>query len=146
VWTTREKGVHSIASPAVAAGSVFAGTAAVKDRRIAEGHVRLTGPVIEDAPTNVFGSRPIAALRHFPSMFEGEHDRPTVYELVRLQAEDVQTSPVWEGESALAVFDDPVEPLATLRPRRVDRGWRYSLALTNRHNHLLPDLRGIDTH
>lgn len=88
-----------------------------------------------------FGSRPIVALRHFPSMFEGRHDRPAVFELVRLQAENVQTGPVWEGGASLSVFDTPIEPLSTLRPARVGRGWRYSIAMTNRHNHLLRDLR-----
>ncbi|MFJ2441500.1 MULTISPECIES: acetoacetate decarboxylase family protein [unclassified Streptomyces] len=139
VWVTRSMGVASVASPALGAGGVFAGTVAVKDRRIAEGHVRLTGPADGSAVT--FGSRPIVALRHFPSMFEGRHDRPAVFELVRLQAENVQAGPVWEGDGSLTVHDSPTETLSGLQPTRVGRGWRYSIAMTNRHNHFLRDLR-----
>jgi len=139
VWITRSMGVSSIASPKLESGAIFAGTVALKDRRLAEGHVKLSG--LADNPAVTFGSRPIVALRHFPSLFEGQHDRPAVYELVRLQAENVQASPVWTGEAELTVFDSPTEPLAALRPTRVGRGWRYSVAMTNRNNHLLRDLR-----
>jgi len=141
VWVTRSMGVASIASPGLEPGAAFAGTVAVKDRRLAEGHVKLEGRAQSSAVT--FGSRPIIALRHFPSMFEGQLDRPAVFELVRLQAENVQAGPVWEGAAALAVFDSPTEPLSALRPTRVGRGWRYSLAMTNRSNQLLRDLRDL---
>jgi acetoacetate decarboxylase len=140
VWITRSMGVPSIASPSLEVGATFAGTLAVKDRRVAEGHVKLTG--LADSSAVTFGSRPIVALRHFPSMFEGQHDNPAVYELVRLQAENVQASPVWAGDAALTIFDSPTEPLAGLRPLRIGRGWRYSIAMSNRNNHLLRDLRG----
>lgn len=140
VWITRSMGVKSVASPGVEPDSVFAGTVAVKDRRIAEGHVKLTAPADGSAVT--FGSRPIVALRHFPSMFEGQLDRPAVFELVRLQAENVQAGPVWEGTADLTILDSPTEFLSELRPTRIGRGWRYSLAMTNRFNHLLRDLRG----
>jgi acetoacetate decarboxylase len=141
VWTTRSMGVKSIASPGEEAGSVFAGTVAVKDRRVAEGHVRLTGPADGSAVT--FGSRPIVALRHFPSMFEGEEDRPAVFELVRLQAENVQAGEVLEGDATLTIFDSVTELLGALNPIRVGRGWRYSLAMSNRTNTLLRDLRNV---
>jgi acetoacetate decarboxylase len=68
-----------------------------------------------------------------------------VFELVRLQAEHVTAGPVWHGEGALNVFDSPTETLSALRPARVGRGWRYSIAMTNRHNHLLRDLRRAQT-
>ena len=139
VWVTRSMGVPSIASPKLEAGATFAGTVAVKDRRVAEGHVRLSG--LADSSAVTFGSRPIVALRHFPSMFEGQHDQPAVFELVRLRAENVQASPVWAGDAALTVFDSPTEPMAALRPVRLGRGWRYSIAMSNRNNHLLRDLR-----
>jgi len=139
VWVTRSMGVPSIASPKLEVGATFAGTVAVKDRRVAEGHVKLSG--LADGSSVTFGSRPIVALRHFPSMFEGQQDNPAVYELVRLHAEDVQASPVWVGDAALTIFDSPTEPLAGLRPVRVGRGWRYSIAMTNRNNYLLRDLR-----
>jgi len=141
VWITRSMGVTSVASPGVGPDSIFAGTVAVKDRRIAEGHVKLKA--LADGPAVTFGSRPIVALRHFPSLFEGQLDRPAVFELVRLQAENVQAGPVWEGQADLTVFDSPTEFLSELRPTRIGRGWRYSLAMTNRFNHLLRDLRGI---
>lgn len=141
VWITRSMGVKSIASPGEEADATFAGTVTVKDRRLAEGHVKLTGPADSSAVT--FGSRPIVALRHFPSMFEGEEDRPAVLELVRLQAENVQAGPVLEGEAKMTIFDSTTELLTTLNPLRVGRGWRYSLAMSNRTNMLLRDLRNV---
>lgn len=141
VWITRSMGVASIASPKLEPGATFSGTVAVKDRRLAEGHVTLSA--LADTATVIFGSRPIVALRHFPSLFEGQHEQPAVFELVRLQAENVQASPVWAGNAQLTVFDSPTEPLGILRPIRVGRGWRYSIAMTNRNNHLLRDLRGL---
>ena len=69
-----------------------------------------------------------------------------MFELVRLQAENVTASPVWEGEAALSIFGSATETLGALQPNRgVGRGWRYSIAMTNRHNHLLADLRGQRT-
>ena len=53
----------------------------------------------------------------------------------------MQASPVWQGDAALTIYDAPIEPLARLRPTRIGRGWRYSIAMTNRNNHLLRDLR-----
>ena len=142
VWVTRSMGVTSIASPAPGPDSVFAGTVAVKDRRLVEGHVKLQYPA--DATAVTFGSRPIVALRHFPSMFPGHLDQPSVFELVQLQAENVQAGPVWEGSAHLAIFDSPTELLSALRLERIGRGWRYSLAMTNHSNHLLRDLRNAD--
>lgn len=142
VWVTRTLGVRSIASPGEEPGSIFAGTVAVKDRRLAEGHVKIMGAADKSAVT--FGSRPIVALRHFPSMFEGEEDNPAVFELVRLQGENVQAGQVLEGEAKLTIFDSATEVLSTLNPIRVGRGWRYSLAMTNKSNHLLRDLRRIE--
>ena len=142
VWITRSMGVASVASPALEPGAIFAGTVAVKDRRIAEGHVKLTARA--DATAVTFGSRPIVALRHFPSMFEGHADQPAVFELVRLQAENAQAGPVWEGVANLNILDSPTELLSGLRPIRIGRGWRYSLAMTNRFNHLLRDLRELN--
>jgi acetoacetate decarboxylase len=142
VWITRSMGVASIASPKLEGGATFAGTVAVKDRRLAEAHVTLSE--LADRTAVTFGSRPIVALRHFPSMFEGQHDQPAVFELVRLQAENVQASPVWQGDAALTIFDSPTEPLAALRPTRIGRGWRYSIAMSNRNNHLLRDLRSLN--
>lgn len=144
VWVTRSMGVTSTASPGLQSGGIFAGTVAVKHRRLAEGHVELKTLAADSAVT--FGSRPIVALRHFPSLFEGQLDRPAGFELVRLQAENVQAGPVWEGAADLTVFDSPLELLSMLRPVRVGRGWRCSLAMTNRVNHLLHDLRGMAPH
>ncbi|UBQ07832.1 acetoacetate decarboxylase family protein [Zymomonas mobilis] len=118
----------------------FGASVAVKDRRVSKGHVQLSG--LTNGSAAPFGSRSIVALRHFPSMYEGQHDQPAIFELVRLQAENVQASRVWEGDPALTIYDSPIEPLATLKPQRIGRGWRYSIAMTNRSNHLLRDLRG----
>ncbi|MNQ33472.1 acetoacetate decarboxylase [compost metagenome] len=142
VWVTRSLGVTSIASPALERGSFFAGTVAVKDRRLADGHVEIIGPADSSAVT--FGSKPIVALRHFPSMFEGEEDKPAVYELVRLQGENVKASSVWEGKGHLEIYDSATEVLSALKPLSVGRAWRYSLGMINKNNYLLRDLRASE--
>ncbi|MNP01551.1 Acetoacetate decarboxylase (ADC) [compost metagenome] len=139
---TRSLGVTSIASPALERGSFFAGTVAVKDRRLADGHVEIIGPADSSAVT--FGSKPIVALRHFPSMFEGEEDKPAVYELVRLQGENVKASSVWEGKGHLEIYDSATEVLSALKPLSVGRAWRYSLGMINKNNYLLRDLRASE--
>jgi predicted RecA/RadA family phage recombinase len=112
--------VRLVCSPGVEPESIFAGTVAVKDRRIAEGHAKLKAQA--DGSAVAFGSRFIVALRHFPSMFEGKHDRPAVFELARLQAENVQADPVWGAY--LTAFDSSTEFLSELRPIRIWQGWR----------------------
>jgi Acetoacetate decarboxylase (ADC). len=139
VHCTRNFPVTSPAAPPLGPSGRFGGTLALHGRRLAEGSVCLEEKAENDAP--LFGSRPIIARRHFASLFEGEHDRPAVHELTRLRGENFELSAVWAGLATLDFFASPTEDLDLLGPVHVLRGYRYSLALTNRFNIKEDDLR-----
>ena len=141
VHTTRAFPVTSPAAPPLGPSGSFGGTLALHGRRLAEGVVRIESEAEKEAP--VFGSRPIIARRHFASLYEGEHNRPAVDELTRLCGENFQISSVWAGPASLAFCASPTEDLDLLGPGKVLRGYRYSLALTNRHNIKEKDLRSL---
>jgi hypothetical protein len=139
VHTTRAFPFTSRAAPALGPSGRFGGTLALHRRRLAEGNVTLELEAERDAP--VFGNRPIIGRRHFASLYEGEHDRPAVDELTRLRGEDFQISKVWAGPATLLFGASPTEDLDLLGPNRVLRGYRYSVAMSNKFNTRVKDLR-----
>jgi len=139
VHSTRAFPVSSPAAPPLGPSGRFGGTLALHGRRLAEGTVSLEAEAESEAP--LFGSRPIIARRHFASLYEGEHERPAVHELTRLRGEKFELSQVWAGSATLDFCPSPTEDLDLLGPVRVLRGYRYSLALTNRFNIKENDLR-----
>ncbi|WFU82485.1 acetoacetate decarboxylase family protein [Bradyrhizobium sp. CIAT3101] len=139
VHTTRAFPLTSPAAPSLGPSGRFGGTLALHGRRLAEGTVAIETEAEPEAP--VFGSKPIIARRHFASLYEGEHDRPAVDELTRLHGENFQISQVWAGAATLAFGASPTEDLDLLAPMRVLRGYRYSVAMTNKFNTKVRDLR-----
>lgn len=139
VHTTRAFPLVSRAAPALGPSGRFGGTLALHGRRLAEGTVTIEQEAERDAP--IFGSRPIIGRRHFASLYEGEQDLPAVDELTQLRGEDFQISPIWAGSGSLAFGASPTEDLDLLGPVRVLRGYRYSVAMTNRFNIKVKDLR-----
>jgi hypothetical protein len=125
IHTTRTFGLKTPAAPVLAAGERFAGTLSAGGRRLAEGHVTLTG--LSEDPI-LLGSRPVINVRHFPRLDAESHDRPAVHELVRSILSDAQRSEVWEGEAELDFFDAPDQELHALKPVSVGRGFRYTTA------------------
>lgn len=125
IWITRTFGLDTAADPGVAPGSVFGGTLAASERRLAQATVTLECPS-ESGSTHA--EPPIVNARHFPRLERGRHDEPAVHELVRSVSFDRSASDVWEGSATLELFDAPSEELAALAPLRVGRGFRFTLA------------------
>jgi acetoacetate decarboxylase len=125
VHTTRAFPLASPAAPRIAAGGRFGASLSANGRRLAEATVTLA----EVSPDPVFlGRRPVINVRHFPRLTAGRHDRPAVHELVRSRLASVVRTDVWQGSASLAYFPAPDQELASLAPRQVGRGYRYSTA------------------
>ncbi|KYC38950.1 acetoacetate decarboxylase [Scytonema hofmannii PCC 7110] len=140
VYTTRTFNIPSKASAPLRSGGVFAGTLAVKDRRLAEGVVQIENEA-SARPVAVFGSAPVITMRHFPSLEAGRENYPAVYELTRAKPEDTAISEIWQGSASLRFYDTPTEDLKELEPVEVNAGYRYTIAFTLRNNWVVKDLR-----
>jgi acetoacetate decarboxylase len=136
IHVTRAFCVEGMASPPLAPGSVFAGTASAKGRRLAEGWVKLTGPAAAPPPMDS-----IVTLRYFPSFDAGKQQSPAAAELVWSLWEDRRISAVWTGDAELSFFASPCHELQALAPLRVGSGYRFSMAMTICHAGQSIDIR-----
>jgi acetoacetate decarboxylase len=137
-WITRSYDLPSKATPVSGPGGKFGATLAVKDRRLVEAVVTLREESTQ-LPNPTFAGA--VNTRHFPELVQGKHDRPAVYELVKLKSRDVQISPIWKGDATLKIFENPYLELHDLAPTRVIAGYRFSCALTVDDLLFLRDLR-----
>jgi acetoacetate decarboxylase len=117
----------SKAAPRVEPGGRFGGTLSANGRRLAEAVVSLER--VSDDPVYL-GRRPVINLRYFPQLAGGGTAKPAVCELARSILSGVQRTDVWEGEADLKFFPAPDNELDALQPRRLRRGYRYSMAMT----------------
>lgn len=138
-WLSRASPLESPAAPQHAPGGRFCATLAAKDRRLAEAEVTLR-EASSSLPQPSFASA--VNIRYFPNLAQGQHDRPTLHELVRLKSRNIQVGPILRGEASLVVHDHPSLELALLRPQQVGAGYRFSFALTVDDLETLADLRG----
>ncbi len=127
IWITRTFGLECLADPGVRAGSVYGGTCAAYERRLAEGTVTLER-ISETGPTH--NDPPLLNVRHFPRLAAGRHDDPAVHELVRACSRDRAISEVWEGSATLELHEAPHEEHAALAPVHVGKGFRFTFAYT----------------
>lgn len=129
VWMTRHFGVAARAAGRLSPGHVFAGTLAVKDRRLADAAVTLETPTGGAPPLTAY---PALNFRSFPCL---EHDRigeHALRELVRSRFEDVVIADQWTGPATLSFHDHARQELADFAPRRVGQGYRYTMGFTIR--------------
>jgi acetoacetate decarboxylase len=138
VYLTRAFGLPSKAAGILGPGGKFAGTLAVKDRRLVDAVVTIDK---EAASAPSLGVTPIINLRHFPRLTAGQHDRPAVHELVRSKLDNISLSQVWEGNAAVKFYESPSQELHLLAPVRVGKGYVYSMALSIGDLTVLKDLR-----
>ncbi|MET7466945.1 acetoacetate decarboxylase family protein [Nonomuraea sp. NPDC005501] len=127
VHQTRAFAAHSPATPRVEPGGRFAATASTAAQRIAEALVTLEQPVPDAAKLL---TRPTVNLRHFPRLTAGQHDKPTVHELVMAVFDDLHIDNAWIGSGELSFLPARGEELAALDPERTGMGFRASLAYT----------------
>ena len=141
VYMTRAFGLPSKAAPLLGPNGTFAGTLAVKDRRLVDATVTIEREALS-APS--LGVTPIINVRHFPRLVVGYHDRPAVHELVRSKMDDISVSQVWEGSATLEFCESPHQELHLLAPVKVGNGYVYSIAMTIGDLIEIRDLRDID--
>jgi acetoacetate decarboxylase len=135
VAITRTFGLDVVADPGLRAGSRFAGTAAVADRRVAEATVTLERTTETVSPHFAV---PVVNVRYFPRLEAGRHEEPAVNELVRVVTYDRAMSEIWEGTASFTTFDAPRDDLHALAPVRVGRGFRFT------YGYSINDLRTLD--
>ena len=141
VYVTRAFGLPSKATPALGPGGTFAGTLAVKDRRLVEATVTIEKEADAAPKLRV---TPIINVRHFPSLVAGSHDQPAVHELVRSKLENIAVSQIWEGSTTLRFYESPSQELHLLAPVKLGRGYVYSMALSIGDLSEVRDLRDLD--
>lgn len=127
-WITRAYDLPSRANPGSGPGGKFGATLTARDRRLVEAVVTLREQT-KQLPDPSFARA--VNTRLFPELVLGKHDTPAVHELVQLKSRDVHISPIWKGDAAITIYDNPYIELADLRP--VDgeaAGYRFSCALT----------------
>lgn len=115
VWLTRSLPLaHPAAAPLVA-GTRLGASLAVKDRRLVESTLTLTG---REGTRLGLLSQPTFGLLGLPSLL-GATPTPASPRLVRFAADSVVHGTCHEAEATLDFFDSPHDELADLAPRRV---------------------------
>lgn len=112
------------ATPRVEAGARFAATCTAGSHEIARAIVTLrrvskTGPTVNDPPMH--------NTRLFPA-YRGVV--PDVFELVRAAGRDRSISEIWEGDAELTLGTNTPEPLDSIRPLEIGKGYRFSFGYT----------------
>jgi len=138
IWVTHAYAVAGKAASRHAPGGSFGASLTVKDRRLVDALVTLREP----SPSLPWPSFAKAVnLRLFPNLARGLHDKPALFELVRLKSRDVQVGPILKGEATLYFHDHPRLELPLLKPVTIGAGYRFSFALTVDDLETLMDLR-----
>lgn len=127
IWITRAFPLDVVANPGLRPGAIFGGTLAANDRRLAQGTLTLTR-IAETGPTH--NDPPLLNVRHFPRLAAGQHDTPSVHELVRARSRGRAISEIWEGVAKLELFDAPNEEHVALAPVRMGKGFRFTFGYT----------------
>jgi acetoacetate decarboxylase len=112
------------ATPRVEPGARFGATCTAGSREIARAIVTLRqrsarGPTVNDPPMH--------NTRLFPA-YKGLV--PDVFELVRAGGRDRSISEIWEGDAELTLGSNTIEPLDSIRPIEILKGYRFSFGYT----------------
>jgi acetoacetate decarboxylase len=81
-------------------------------------------------------------VRHFPRLSAGQHDEPSVHELVQLCACNVSIENPMAGDASLTLFDHPGLELAAFQPLSIGQGFRMTVSLTVDDLHLVENYTG----
>jgi acetoacetate decarboxylase len=112
------------ATPRIEAGARFGATCTAGSREIARAVVTLRR--LSDSGPTVNGP-PMHNTRLFPA-YSGVV--PDVFELVRAGGQDRFISDIWEGDAELSLGSHTIEPLDTIRPKEILKGYRFSFGYT----------------
>jgi len=115
VWLTRSLPLDHPAAAPLIAGTRLGASLAVKDRRLAEATLTLTG---RDAPRLGLLKQPTFGLLGLPSLL-GETATPARPRLVRFTADPIFHGAYHDAEATLGFYPSPRDELSNLAPRRV---------------------------
>lgn len=125
VWMTRSYNFDHPAAAAIRKGARFGATLAVKDRRLAEAAITLTG---EEAQPIGFLATPTFGLVGSPTLIGTPN--PGEKTLVRAQVSPKIQGPAHAASGTLRFFESPRDELALLRPTAVTAASLSTFALT----------------
>jgi hypothetical protein len=137
IFQTRSFAAASAAAAPVVPGGRFGASLSAHGERLAEACITLRKPV-ENGLSLL--TRPTVLLRYFPRLAAGYHDKPAVDELAMSITDDLTVANAWVGEGELHFPDAKGEELHTLAPKRIESGFRYSLAYS------VTDLKILEDH
>jgi hypothetical protein len=125
VWMTRSYDLDHPAAAPVREGTRFGASLSVKDRRLAEATITLSGAAVEPIG---FLAMPTFGLVGSPTLI----GMPSAGEkrLARAAVELTTSGPVYGASGALQLFESPRDELAVLRPRSVTAASLSTFALT----------------
>ncbi len=123
VWMTRSFGIDHIASAPLKSGTMLGGSLSVKDRRLAEVELELTGA---EGDQLGFFSTPTYGLVGFANLVEAPS--PADLKLVRHTADDVVHGPFHAATAELNFFQSPRDELYELHPIRTRRAATHTFA------------------
>ena len=114
VWITRSYPLGHIAAAPTRAGTRLGASLAVKDRRLAQAALTLTGT--EGRHLGLL-AKPTYGLFGLPSIVGGA--TPAAPQLVRMVADSKEFGPFYAADAEIDLFPAPRDELAALSPRRV---------------------------
>jgi acetoacetate decarboxylase len=137
IFQTRTFAAASPAAAPIVPGGRFGASLSAHGQRLAEACITLRKPV-ENGLSLL--SRPTVLLRYFPRLAAGYQDKPAVNELAMSITDNLTVADAWVGEGELNIPDAQGEELHALAPRRIESGFRYSLAYS------VTDLKILEDH
>jgi hypothetical protein len=125
IWMTRSYDLDHPAAAPVRAGTRLGASLSVKDRRLAEATITLSGGAVERIG---FLAMPTFGLVGSPTLI----GRPGAGErkLARAAVELTTRGPAYGATGALQLFESPRDELSALRPRSVTAASLSTFALT----------------
>jgi hypothetical protein len=137
IFQTRSFAAASAAAAPVVPGGRFGASLSAHGERLAEARITLRKPI--ENGLSLF-NRPTVLLRYFPRLATGSQDKPAVDELAMSITDDLTVVNAWAGEGEIYLPEAKGEELHALAPKRVESGFRCSLAYS------VTDLKILEDH
>jgi hypothetical protein len=125
IFQTHNFAAASPAAAPVVSGGQFGASLSTHGERLAEACVTLRKPVKSGLSLL---TRRTVLWRYFPRLAAGYQDKPAVDELTMSITDNLTVAEAWVGEAELVLPEARGEELHALAPKRVESGFRYSLA------------------
>ena len=125
IFQTRSFAAPNPAAAPIARGSRFGASVSAHGERMATARIQLEEAVPD--PTKIF-NRPTIIRRYFPQLTAGRQDKPAVNELTLSKMDDLTFTQVWSASAELTIPEVAGEDMSRLAPRRVGKGYRFSMS------------------